>query len=169
MVRLAGDRVALRSLVFEDAPALTAIVETPEVAEFWGEADEGFPFNDKPDAARLTITLGARVIGLIEYGQKSDPGYRGAWIDIFLDPELHDQGLGTDAVSTLVRHLTHELGHHRVTIDPAVDNAAAIRLAEKVGFKRVGTLRAAGQLPDGSRSDLLLLDLLASEVDPPES
>jgi aminoglycoside 6'-N-acetyltransferase len=36
-----------------------------------------------------------------------------------------------------------ERGHHRVTIDPAVDNAAAIRSYEKSGFPRVGVMRSA--------------------------
>jgi aminoglycoside 6'-N-acetyltransferase len=41
-----------------------------------------------------------------------------------------------------VEHLIEERGHHRVTIDPAADNAAAIRTYEKVGFKPVGVMRA---------------------------
>lgn len=64
-----------------------------------------------------------------------------------------------------MRFLTHGLGHERVTIDAPVDNAAAIRSAEKVGFKPVGVLRSAWREPSGALADLLLLDLLASEVD----
>lgn len=165
MVRLAGQRVALRSLVFEDAPLLTEIAETPEVAQWWGEIDDGFPFNDKPDAARLTVTLDSSVLGLIEYGQKHDPNYRGAWIDIFIDPKHHGQGFGTDAVATLVRYLTRELDHYRVTIDAVVDNPAAIRIGEKAGFKPVGVLRSAWEDPSGAYRDVLLMDLLADEID----
>ncbi len=164
MVRLPGERVALRPLVFEDAPLLTAIAETPEVANWWGEVDDGFPFTDKPTAARFTITVGTTVVGLIEYGEKDDPNYRWAWIDMFVDPSRHGQGLGTDALGTLAQHLTMEGGHHRLTIDAAVENAAAIRCYEKVGFKPVGVLRSAWQDASGSLRDVLLMDILAGEI-----
>ena len=40
-----------------------------------------------------------------------------------------------------MRHLIDERGHHRITIDPAAGNAAAIRAYEKAGFTRVGIMR----------------------------
>jgi aminoglycoside 6'-N-acetyltransferase len=40
---------------------------------------------------------------------------------------------GTEAVRRVVRHLSDERGHHRITIDPAPANAAAIRAYEKLG------------------------------------
>jgi aminoglycoside 6'-N-acetyltransferase len=57
-------------------------------------------------------------------------------------------------------------GHHRLTIDPAVDNAAAVRCYTKAGFRPVGVLRqyerdgATGEWHDG-----LLMDALASEIE----
>jgi aminoglycoside 6'-N-acetyltransferase len=44
-------------------------------------------------------------------------------------------------VRTLARYLIDERGHHRLTIDPAADNAAAVRTYEKVGFRAVGLMR----------------------------
>jgi aminoglycoside 6'-N-acetyltransferase len=55
----------------------------------------------------------------------------------------------------------HECGHHRLTIDPAADNAAAIRADEKTGFKPVGLMREYSRDPDGVWRDGLLMDLLA--------
>ena len=167
MIRLAGERVALRPLVFEDVPLLTAIAEAPEVAEWWGDLDEGFPFTDEPDTVRLTITHDATVIGLIQYGEENEPDYRFAGIDIFLDPKVRGQGSGPDALRTLVQYLTRELGHHRITVDPAVDNAAAIRSYEKVGFEPVGVLRSAWRDRQGRWRDLLLMDLIVEEALPP--
>ncbi|MGH8571052.1 MAG: hypothetical protein ACREX8_00550 [Gammaproteobacteria bacterium] len=40
-----------------------------------------------------------------------------------------------------------ERGDHRVTIDPAAANAAAIRCYEKAGFRRVGVMRSAWRDP----------------------
>jgi aminoglycoside 6'-N-acetyltransferase len=61
--------------------------------------------------------------------------------------------------------LIEERGHHRITIDPAVENAAAIRAYEKVGFKPVGVMRQYERDVDGDgRHDGLLMDLLAGEL-----
>ena len=63
------------------------------------------------------------------------------------------------------RYLIDERGHHRLTIDPAADNARAIRTYEKVGFRAVGTMREYRRSPDGAWRDGLLMDLLARELD----
>lgn len=66
---------------------------------------------------------------------------------------------------TLARYLIDERGHHRLTIDPAADNAPAIRAYEKVGFRAVGVMREHWRSPDGTWRDGLLMDLLARELD----
>ena len=64
----------------------------------------------------------------------------------------------------VVRLLIGERGHHRVTIDPAASNAAAIRAYEKVGFRPVGIMRRYERDADGNGwHDGLLMDLLAGE------
>ena len=63
----------------------------------------------------------------------------------------------------LTDYLFDEVGHHRITIDPAADNAAAIACYEGIGFKTVGVMRAYERQNDGSWGDGLLMDLLASE------
>lgn len=60
---------------------------------------------------------------------------------MFVDPRLQRRGLGTDAVRAMVDHLLENCGHHRITMDPAVDNAAAIRCYQNGGFRRVGVER----------------------------
>jgi len=104
-------------------------------------------------------------VGLIQYSEETEPHFRQAGIDLFLTERLHGRGLGTDAVRTLARYLVHEREHHRLTIDPAADNAAAIRAYEKVGFRPVGIMREYWRSPDGSQRDGLLMDLLARELD----
>ena len=55
-----------------------------------------------------------------------------------------------------------ERGHHRVTIDPAVANVAAVRAYEKAGFRRVGVTRLSERDADGnSWHDSLLMELVA--------
>ena len=66
---------------------------------------------------------------------------------------------------TLLRYLIDERGHHRVTIDPAVANARAIHVYERVGFRRVGVMRKYERSSaDGTWHDNLLMDLLAEDA-----
>ena len=163
MTELRGRRVVLRPLRFDDAAALRAIHVQPEVARWWGEMDDAFPF-DEPGSTRLTIWVGEHVAGLIQFGEQDEPTYRYAWIDVFLDAAVHGQGLGADAVGTLLRHLVDERGHHRVTIESAVENAAAVRAYEKAGFRRIGVMRRAERGPEGRWRDALLMEHV---VEPP--
>jgi aminoglycoside 6'-N-acetyltransferase len=107
-----------------------------------------------------------QVAGMIQYWEETEPKYRHAGIDLFLDPALHGHGLGSEAVARVVRMLIDERGHHRITIDPATDNAAAIRCYEKVGFKPVGVMRQHERDVGGNGwHDSLLMELLASEFE----
>ena len=107
------------------------------------------------------------VVGWIQWQAEADPDYRHASIDIYVDPAVHGRGIGTDAVRTLARHLFVDHGHHRLTIDPAADNAAAIRSYSKVGFRPVGVMRQYERGADDSWHDNLLMDLLADDlIDP---
>ena len=107
------------------------------------------------------------IVGLIQYGEEETPAYRHASIDIFLDPAVHGQGIGRDAIWTLAHHLIDDRGHHRIVIDPAVDNEAAVRCYASVGFRPVGVMRRYERDADGSGwHDGLLMDLLAEELMP---
>ena len=168
VARLRGEQVELRRTTAADGDALRSILARPEVGTWWGPVPDGFPMEDEPDATRWSILAGDGVAGLVQHGEETDPDYRHAWIDVFVDPQLHARGLGTDAVRTICRHLVDDLRHHRVTIDPAVENAPAIRCYEKAGFRRVGVMRAAWRNPSTSAwQDLLLMELVRMPADRP--
>jgi RimJ/RimL family protein N-acetyltransferase len=157
-------RVNLRPLIESDEAELRRIQASPEVARWWGPPDEGFPWTDEPDTTRLTIEVDGAVAGMIQFSEELEPKYRHAGIDLFLDPDLHGRGVGTEAVRRVVRHLFDERGHHRITIDPAAANAAAIRTYEKVGFRPVGVMRRYERDVGGEGwHDGLLMELLAGE------
>ena len=164
MVILQGERVLLRRGRPEDTERLFQIRNEPEVIRWWGsdeieeiseqfiEADEGF-----------VIEADGEVVGAIQYHEEDDPMYRHAGMDIFLTASRHGQGLGTEAIRLLASYLFEERGHHRLTIDPAADNLAAIRAYERVGFRRVGIMRKYERGPDGVWHDGLLMDMLKEE------
>jgi aminoglycoside 6'-N-acetyltransferase len=165
---LQGLTVTLRPATPADVAALVTIRATPEVRQRWsGAEDVTAEILDElvaPDLHLLVIDQANRIVGAIQWQASEDPVYRHAGIDLYLDPAVHGRGLGTDAVRTLARHLIHDHRHHRLVVDPAADNAAAIRCYTKVGFRPVGIMRQYERGPDGTWHDGLLMDLLAGEL-----
>ncbi len=160
----AAPDITLRPLAKGDEVELLRIHRTPEVMRWWDAPDARFPW-DEPESTRMTIEIDGAIAGLIQYCEEPEPKYRHAGIDLFVDPALHGRGIGSEAVRRVVRLLIDERGHHRITIDPATDNAAAVRAYEKVGFKPVGVMRQAERDGDGGGwHDSLLMELLAGEV-----
>ncbi|MEQ0558759.1 GNAT family protein [Amycolatopsis sp. NEAU-NG30] len=165
MTAIRGERVLLRPLTEQDRARAHEILATPEVARWWGDPDretEGL-YEVEEGYSVYVIESGGVVTGVIQSCEELDPQYRHAGIDIAVHPDFHGQGIGTDALRALARHL-FESGHHRLTIDPAAANEAAIRVYTKVGFRPVGVLRVYERGSDGSWRDGLLMDLLAGEL-----
>jgi aminoglycoside 6'-N-acetyltransferase len=157
--------LALRPIEQRDVDELRRIHALPEVARWWDEPAADFPFGDDPDSTRFVIEVDGAVAGLIQFGEEEEPKYRHAAIDIFLDPRFHGRGIGSEAVRRVARHLIDERGHHRITIDPAADNAAAIRAYERVGFRPVGVMREYERDHEGPGwHDVLLMELLARDA-----
>ena len=166
MDKLVGERVVLVPVGDEHVEALKRIRRTPEVRVRWGDVGDepDWPYDD-PGTVCYAIAHDGVVRGLVQYGEETEPSYRHASLDIFLDPAVHGQGLGRDAVRTLARHLIRDRGHHRLVIDPASDNEAAIRAYAAVGFRPVGVMRQYERDVEGSGwHDGLLMDLLAEEL-----
>lgn len=161
---LSGPRLTLRHATVHDLPRVNSIRHEPEVARRWGDLAEGELEEFLSDERTFVVEIDGEVIGAIQYEEEEDPMYRRAGIDIFVTTSLHGQGFGSEAVRVLARYLIEERGHHRLTIDPAADNAAAIRAYGKVGFRPVGVMRSYERGPDGTWHDGLLMEMLADEL-----
>lgn len=165
---LEGSQVRLRPASRADIPALARIRRTPEVHQRWRGGDDMASAVEEdlaePGVTAYAIELGGHVVGWIQWQGEDEPDYRHASMDVYVDPAVHGRGVGTDAVRTLARHLIAAHGYHRLVIDPAADNAAAIRSYSKVGFRPVGVMRRYERGPDGTWHDNLLMDLLADEL-----
>jgi aminoglycoside 6'-N-acetyltransferase len=168
MTVLHGKLVTLRSATAEDSATLATVRATPEVRQRWGGGDDliGELLDDlaTPELHVLVIEFEGRIVGAIQWEAEEDPMYRHAGIDLYIDPAVHGRGIGSDALRTLARYLFEDHGHHRVVIDPAADNVAAIACYRKVGFRTVGVMREYERSADGTWHDGLLMELLAAEL-----
>ena len=113
---LRGDRVTLRPATDADEPIFGAILREPEVEAWWGlyppERVRADLFDDD-ETTTFAVELDGTVIGLITAWEEDSPNYRHAGIDIALSAAHHAEGLGSEAVSVLARHLFEDGGHHR--------------------------------------------------------
>jgi len=142
----------------------TPIRNEPEVVRWWSHLEPGEMEEFVTDEHSLAIEVDGEVIGATQFDEVEDPMYRSANVDLYLTTAKHGQGLGSEAVRILARYLIDELGHHRLTIDPAAANRAAIRAYEKVGFRQVGVMRSYERGPEGTFHDGLLMELLAGDL-----
>jgi aminoglycoside 6'-N-acetyltransferase len=145
---------------------LLRIFSDPTVARWWGDPRESLEdtFQAEEDEEHYLIELDGEAVGMIQSYEETDDMYRHAGIDISIREPWQARGLGPEAIRTLARYLIDERGHHRLVIDPAVDNVNAIRAYESVGFKRVGVMRKYERGLDGTWHDGLLMDMLAEEL-----
>jgi aminoglycoside 6'-N-acetyltransferase len=186
---LRGPRVALRPTTRRDILTLAAILLDPEVARWWPRYDAArvraelvaAPGRDvwaievdprvlsgsgrDPATAVTSDDAGPpAVVGAIHAWEQDDPGYRHAGIDLFLATAAQRRGLGPDAIRLVAAWLVDVRGHHRLTIDPAADNVAAVRAYRKVGFEPVGRLRAYERGLNGEWHDAVLMEMLAKDL-----
>lgn len=118
------------------------------------------------ETSRLTIETEVEgIVGLIQFSEEDDPDYRHASIDIYIDPKVHRTGLASAAIRTLCHYLITVRGHHRLTIDPAADNEAAIACYTKAGFLPVGVMRRYERQANGQWADGLLMELVTPDSD----
>jgi aminoglycoside 6'-N-acetyltransferase len=167
---LRGERLLLRPVGPQDVERLVEILREPEVARWWALSGPHTAEAVREDLVDATgkvvyaIELDGEVLGCVQYHEEDDPDYRHAGIDIFLTAARHGQGLGSETLRVVARHLFEERRHHRLVIDPATANERAIRAYERVGFRRVGVMRRYERGPDGTWHDGLLMDMLAGEL-----
>jgi aminoglycoside 6'-N-acetyltransferase len=137
-----GALTAIRSAEEDDVDLLVGWHLDPEVARFW---DWETYTREEVRQRLMRDDLGAFVI--VETATDAPVGLLEAWtddewatggLDMFLVPRARGRGLGPDAARALARHLVRDCGWSRVTVDPYVWNASAIRAWARAGFEPEG-------------------------------
>jgi len=127
---IAGERTRLRRAGEADVDRLVAWHADPDVARFWD--DETFTHDEM--RGRLAR---AEVESWIVEEDEEPVGYlqvHETGMDMFLVPSARGRGLGPDAARAMTRHLLHDRGWDRVTVDPYTWNEQALRAWRNAGF-----------------------------------
>ena len=88
---------------------------------------------------------------------------RSAEIGYGVRSDERGKGYATEALDAVARWALAEGGIQRAWLTANTDNLASVRVAEKAGFRREGTLRRAG-LEDDGLHDLAVFSLLDDEL-----
>jgi RimJ/RimL family protein N-acetyltransferase len=170
---LEGRNVNLRIMEKEDVPFL---------AEWWNSLEfqgEYFPVLQKSKTQALQefenpspvqTAIGNREF-MIEKKDGTRIGHIGygkdilhEWVEIGYDivPSERKKGYASEAIQIMVDYLFLFKDIPRITICTDAQNTAAIRAAEKVGFKKEGIIRKGG-FTRGKAADACLLGILREE------
>lgn len=180
--RLAGTRCALRPFADGDVAAIQQAASDALTRHWLGDLPE--PFTEDDAAAYLLRVRTEAADGTAMYAAVADPttdacmGCVGlfdielardsAEVGYWMHPAARGAGAATEAVALLARHALADtdaggLGFGRLGLRAATGNIGSQRVAEKVGFSRIGVQHRMKRLGDGTIDDLIEYELLRPE------
>jgi RimJ/RimL family protein N-acetyltransferase len=109
----------------------------------------------------LLDTATGQIVGSIGLFH-ADWQVRSAEIGYGVRGDRRGQGFATEALEAVTRWALTDGGFQRAWLTANTDNLASVRVAEKAGFHREGTLRRAG-LEDDGLHDLAVFSLLDAD------
>jgi ribosomal-protein-alanine N-acetyltransferase len=164
-VEIRTPRLILRTARPDDLEAMHAVLSDPRATLWWStpphetvdqtaEWLEGM-IDKGPDNPDFVIERDGRVIGKAGFYVLPDVGY-------ILHPDHWGHGLASEAVSAVIDHVFATRDLEAVTADVDPDNAASIRLLERLGFVNTGfaerTWHIGGEWKDSLYYGLSLAD-----------
>jgi RimJ/RimL family protein N-acetyltransferase len=152
---LQTERLALREMRAEDAPALSAFqgceeywrhqaVEPQEMADSAGRIANYVKYRGPDDQRRLFVYVAmlkqnGMTIGTASLQRFEHPAI--ASLGIGIAASHGSKGYGTELARSLLAFGFAHVGLHRIAADVAVENRACIRILEKIGMAREGVAR----------------------------
>lgn len=165
-----GDLV-LRPWRDDDVPALVIACNDPEIGHWIPSIPQPYTEDDarafivgevRPELRSFAIEVEGAVAGAIGFTLNSH-GYRGH-VGYWIAAQARGQGICTRALRLLARWALDELELQRLDLITDPENVASQRVAQKVGFRREGVLRAHLRHPDGRIRDSVMFSLMPGEV-----
>jgi RimJ/RimL family protein N-acetyltransferase len=169
-VEVRADGILLRPWREEDAPAVFAACQDPEIQRWIPAIPRPYTLDDARAFVTGELGLGPYQFAVAEDGRVVGPigmrvnesrtGHIGYWCA----PGSRGRGVVSRALVALCRYGFGELGLERLELITDPDNLASQRVAEKAGFRREGVLRSHLPHPDGRRRDSVMFSLLPGEL-----
>jgi RimJ/RimL family protein N-acetyltransferase len=141
-VELRTSRLILRSARPDDLDAMHAVLSDPRATLWWSDPPHGTLQQTRdwldamiangPDHPDFVVEWNGRVIGKAGFYVMPDVGY-------ILHPDVWGQGLASEAVGAAVDHVFRTRDIETLTADVDPENAASIRLLQRLGFVRTGS------------------------------
>ena len=166
---LRSERLVIDRLVPDDSAALVAYKNDPAVAEY-----QSWPMPFTDDDARRLITSDQLAIraGDVLVGDLMVAAVAGIEhaleIGITIAPGAQGAGYASEAVRTVAAAMFGDARVRKLIAYVDVDNAASLRLFDRVGFRREGLLRESFEQTGGRFVDEVLFGLTRTEWSRPE-
>lgn len=158
-MELRTERLLLRPLRREDAPAIAAGCADPDVPRFIPLVPENYCAADADAFLDATLSRAAddpeRTLAITAPPAETLLGTvtvrlrEGGSIGYWLAPEARGRGVMTEAVRAVVGW-AHEQGIRSLTLTAHPDNVASQRVAENAGFRRIGLVPHEPPFRDGT-------------------
>lgn len=141
---LKHNNLTIRNAAAEDAPQLAAWWNDGKVMAHaglpmgTGETAEEIAVRiarDTDEDRHLILELDGRPIGEMSYGRQDGESV-GIGIKI-CNFSLHEQGLGKQYLSMLIRSLFEDFGYRKIVLDTNLNNLRAQHVYERLGFRRM--------------------------------
>jgi ribosomal-protein-alanine N-acetyltransferase len=140
-VEIRTPRLILRSARPDDLEAMHAVLSDPRATVWWSTPPHetldqtrdwlNAMIANGPDHPDFVVELDGRVIGKAGFYVMPDVGY-------IVHPDCWGQGLASEAVGAAIDHVFRAHALDTLTADVDPENAASIRLLERLGFVRTG-------------------------------
>ena len=161
----AGDAGLVRGLLAEAASAALppGAPSDPDDVPGWLADGAGRQRREGTGVHVMMLDRAAnRIVGSIGLFH-ADWEVRSAEIGYGVHRDERGKGYASEALGAVARWVLTEGGIQRAWLTANTDNVASVRVAEKAGFRREGTLRRAGLEEDGLH-DLAVFSLLDDEL-----
>ena len=167
---LEGEQINLRTLEEEDIEFLQKNINNPDIRknlttrrptnlqqqqEFFQETVSS------SEDVHLAICNEEEIVGIISL-EEDQREVRTASIGLWIDPEHHRNGYGTEAVKLITDYGFNELGYYRIYARAYEENKGSQRIWEKLGYTKEGELRDQAYF-DGEFGDIYMYGILEDE------